>query len=113
MCGESARATFPASGTIPSVVAEPATSMFSFTVIGTPQSGPTGAPERTARSAASAASSADSASTTVTAFTAGFTCSIRRRCASTTSRLDASPARIRPAKVRRPQPPQLRHGPEK
>src|ERR1700749_2376375 len=77
---------------MPSVVAEPATSMFSLTVIGTPLSGPDGSPRLNARSAASAAVSAVSASGTVTAFSSWLTWPIRSRCACTTSRQDAFPA---------------------
>ena len=92
MCGASWLATASRSGAMPSVVAEPATSMFSLTVIGTPLSGPDGSPRLNARSAASAAVSAFSASGTVTAFSSWLTWLIRSRCACTTSRQDAFPA---------------------
>jgi len=93
ICGASRRATASRSATMPSVVADPATSMFSLTVIGTPDSGPGSSPHRSAASAASAASSACPSSVTVTAFTTGFTCPIRSRCACTTARTETSRAR--------------------
>ncbi len=93
-CGESMAGMIPSMRTTPCVVAEPTTSMFSFAVKGTPWSGPGVCPAASARSASSAAASACSASTTVTALTALFTCSIRSRCACTTSRLFTSRLRI-------------------
>jgi hypothetical protein len=48
MCGASWLATASRSRAMPCVVAEPATSMFSLTVIGTPLSGPGGSPRLSA-----------------------------------------------------------------
>ncbi len=95
--GASRGAIASAIGTRPHVVAEPATSTFSLTVNGTPCSGPRGAPSARRRSAASASARAWSASVTRSAFTLGFTSSMRARWASTTSRLEISPSRIRAA----------------
>ena len=55
-CGASADGMAWASAGTPCVVAEPARSMFSLTVNGTPCNGPIGAPSATTRSALSAAS---------------------------------------------------------
>jgi hypothetical protein len=60
-------------------------SMFSLTVKGTPCSGPTVSPAFNRRSAKAAAARASSARTRTMAFNAGFTASMRARCASTTS----------------------------
>jgi hypothetical protein len=60
-------------------------SMFSFTVKGTPWSGPSGWPASTRRSAWTAAALASLANNRTTAFTRGLTASMRARCASTTS----------------------------
>ena len=87
-----------ASALIPWLVGVPARSMFPLTVNGTPCSGGNSPPLAAARSAARAASRACPASTTGTALTAGFRSAIRRRCASTTSRLDASWDRITAAR---------------
>ena len=97
-CGASRPGTAPISALIPWVVGVPARSMFSLTVNGTPCSGPSSPPSAVAWSAAFAASGACSLSTTVTALTDGFTASIRRRCASMTSWLDAWPDLIASAK---------------
>ena len=77
--GASAEAICPARAATPQVVAEPATSMFSLTVNGTPASGPSGSPAATARSTAAAAARASSASVTVTALRSGLTSSMRAR----------------------------------
>ena len=88
--GESAAGTASASAGTPQFVADPARSMFCFTVNGTPCSGPRVSSPATAASAARAAALASSARTSVTAFNAGFTASIRARWASTTSADDTS-----------------------
>ena len=77
--GASVEAICPARAATPQVVAEPATSMFSLTVNGTPASGPSGPPAATARSTAAAAARASSASVTVTALRSGLTSSMRAR----------------------------------
>src|SRR5512132_175255 len=79
----------PASALNPWVVGVPATSMLSLIVKGTPWNGGTLPPSAVARSAAFAASRACSPRTMTTALIDGFTASIRRRWASTTSTLDA------------------------
>src|SRR4051794_18709615 len=94
MAGASSSGTSPANATTPCVVAEPATSRFSFTVNGTPCKGGSPWPAVSAASAASAAASASSAKTTVRALSAGFTAAIRARCAAITSRLDTALVRI-------------------
>ena len=83
-----------ASAVTPWVVGDPATSIDSFTVNGTPWKGLVGAPRAVAASASSAAANASPASVSVTALTVGFTLSMRARCASTTSRLDTTRSRI-------------------
>ena len=83
--GASTGATALASAGTPQVVGRPAMSMFSFTVKGTPCSGPTVSPAASFWSALTAAARASSASTRTTAFSAGFTASMRARWASTTS----------------------------
>jgi hypothetical protein len=77
--GASVEAICLARAATPQVVAEPATSMFSLMVNGTPASGPSDAPAATARSTAAAAARASSASVTVTALMAGLTSSMRAR----------------------------------
>ena len=88
--GLSAFATRSRNATIPLVVAQPAWSMFSFTVTGTPCSGPSASPRATAASARSAASRALADRSTVTAFSRGLTAAIRARLASTASRDEIS-----------------------
>src|SRR3954447_10440895 len=104
--GASDGAIAPSRAATPSVVAVPATSMFSLTVTGTPCSGPSTAPDDRARSASSAAASASSASTTRTALSSPLRAAMRARCASTTSRLDACPSLI--ARARAPAPCSMR-----
>ena len=58
-------------------VVTPSWSTFSLIVTGTPCSGPSASPRRTAVSARSAAARASSASSTVTAFSAGLTAASR------------------------------------
>ena len=92
--GASCGAVISASATTPCVVGEPARSMDSFTVNGTPWNGLVASPRATTASASSAADNASSTSVSVTALTSGFTASMRARCASTTSRLDATRSRM-------------------
>ncbi len=73
----------------PNVVTVPTTSISSLIAIGTPCSGPTGAP---AASRASASASASSASTTENALSSASRARIRASACSTTSRADTSPA---------------------
>jgi hypothetical protein len=68
----------------------PAAAMLSFTLNGTPWSGPHDRPAASASSASRARASARSASTCTTALTAPSTSAMRRRCASTTSRRDGA-----------------------
>ncbi len=75
---------------MPLVVAQPAWSTFSFTVTGTPCSGPSRSPRATAASARSAAWRAWLARSTVTAFSVGLTSASRARHASTASRDEIS-----------------------
>ncbi len=96
--GASSDGRAPARACTPWVVGLPVQSTFSFTVKGTPCNGPSGSPAARRRSASPAAIVASSTRTRVTAFTAGLTASIRARCASTTSRLDTSPAAMRAAR---------------
>ncbi len=98
--GASTGAMTSASAGRPLVVGVPARSMFSFTVNGTPWSGPSASPAETARSAATAASPAPSASTRVTALRCGFTSAMRVRWASTTSTELNSPLAIPTASSR-------------
>ena len=72
--------------TTPKVVASPAMSRFSFTETGRPWSGP----RRGSLSARSASASARSRKTWVKAFSARSCCSMRSRCAATTSREESS-----------------------
>ncbi|EWS52603.1 hypothetical protein X551_04608 [Methylibium sp. T29] len=88
--GASSGTIAPASAGTPQGVGRPAMSMFSFTVIGTPCSGPSAAPAATWRSAATAAARASSASRRTTALTRGLTASMRARWASITSTQDTS-----------------------
>ena len=92
--GASTGAVASASAGTPWVVGHPATSMFSFTVIGTPCSGPSCAPSTTARSAASAAFTASSPSRATIALSSPFTVSMRSTSASSTARLVVSRLRI-------------------
>ena len=92
--GASSGGTASAIATTPCVVGDPARSMVSLTVIGTPWNGPVGSSRAIAASASSASDSASSASVTVTALTSAFTFSMRSRCASTTSRLETVRSRI-------------------
>ncbi len=89
--GASAFATQSRKYGTPCVVAEPATWMFSFTVKGTPASGPSRSPAARRRSVSRAACRAPSSSSRVTAFTRGLTAAIRSRCASTAWAADTSP----------------------
>lgn len=66
----------------------------SLTVIGTPCSGPSSAPDATAAWAASAARRAPSGSTSTTAPRSRSSRSIRSSCRSTSARLDTSRRRI-------------------
>ncbi len=66
----------------------------SFTVIGTPCSGPTASPRAIAASARSASPSAASKRVATTAFSAGFTRSMRAMHAATSSRDEMRFARI-------------------
>ena len=95
--GLSSVATRSRNATTPLVVAQPAWSMFSLTVTGTPWSGPSASPRATAASARSAASSACAARFTVTAFRRGFTAAMRARHASTASRDEISRRAMAPA----------------
>jgi len=88
--GASLGETASASAGTEFVVGVSARSMFSFTVNGTPWSGPNRSPALTAASARSAAARASVSSRRTTALSRGLTSSMRARCASTTSRLDTS-----------------------
>src|SRR5438128_3153174 len=87
-CGASRPGSASASALTPWVVADPATSLFSLTVNGTPCSGPVGSPAATFLSAESPAARHSSPSSRVMALTRRFTASIRARCSVTTSRLE-------------------------
>ena len=78
----------------PFVVGCPSTSMLVLMVNGTPWNVPSVSPRETAASAASASRRASSLSTCTIALTCSFTCSMRVRCASTTSREEKEPSRI-------------------
>ena len=71
----------------------PPVAWVSLCATGRPCSGPTSSPAASAASAASAAARAPSASRVTTALTAGFSRSIRSRCASSSSRAEISRAR--------------------
>ena len=73
--------------------------MLTFTVVGTPASGPTGSPRASAASMESASASAASAVSSTTALIAGFTACIRAIAASHSSRAEVSRARTRAAIV--------------
>ena len=75
----------------------PATSIMSFTVKGTPCSGPSAASPPTAASAALASARAASARTTVKALTWGCTAATRAKMASTSSTGEIWRAAIRRA----------------
>jgi hypothetical protein len=78
-------------------IRSPAAAIVSFTVNGTPCSGPSCSPCARAASARAAAASARSPSTWTNALTAPSTASMRRRCASTTSVADTAPSATRAA----------------
>ena len=101
--GPSLGATASLKTVSPSVVAVPATSMFCLMVTGTPCSDPMALPSALrpaamARSAVSAPARAVVVSTSTIALSFGLIASMRSRCASTISRLDASPVRMRSAR---------------
>ena len=83
--------------TTPFVVAQPAWSMFSLIVTGTPCSAPRASPRATAASARSAAAPAAAPRSTVTAFSRGLTAAIRSRHDDTASLDEISRRAIAPA----------------
>lgn len=87
----------PANAFEPNVVGRPATGVMSFSVNGTPWSGPGVPPAARLESAARAPSLASSASTSAKALSAGFTCSSRPSAESTASSAESSPRRIEAA----------------
>ena len=74
----------------PNVVRQPATSWVSLNACGSPCSGPTGSPRASRSSASAAPARARSSSSDTTALTSGFTCAIRARCSSSSSRAEIS-----------------------
>ncbi len=91
--GASDVATRPRSRSAPCVVGTPSMPMLSFTVNGTPVSGPVSSPAARRRSVPAASARARSASSWVIAFTSGLTVAIRSRWLSTSSAADTSPER--------------------
>jgi hypothetical protein len=92
--GASSAAITSRNATTPLVVASPCWSVLTFTVTGTPCSGPSASPRACAASALSAAASAVSSSTRTTALSFGLTAWSRARQASVASRAEARPSRI-------------------
>src|ERR1700737_294628 len=92
--GLSAAAILSRKATTPLSVGQPAWSVLTLIVTGTPCSGPRVSPRACASSAASAVASASSSSTRTTALIAGFTACRRARQDSVASRLAAGPQRI-------------------
>src|SRR6266487_1124955 len=90
----SSRGTWSASGGNPVVVRMPAVAWASFSVKGTPCSGPHTSPRANALSASRARSYARSASIVMMAFRAGLWVSICAKCASSTSVAETWPARM-------------------
>ena len=78
----------------PNVVAIPSTWNCSFTVIGTPASGPSVSPRARAASTASASARASSKRRAMTEFNRSSTASIWAMCASSTSRAETVPSAI-------------------
>ncbi len=91
--GASAGATRSRKRGTPNVVAVPATGVVSFTVNGTPASGPSASPAARRRSMRAASARACSAISCVTAFTCGLTSAIRSRWLSTSSPAETSARR--------------------
>ena len=95
----SSTGTWSAKISEPIVVRTPVVKSRSLTENGTPWSGPSRWPASTAASARRAASRASSAVTVMNAFTVGWSASIRRSVASTTSTGETSLVRICRARV--------------